>query len=713
MRRLQLILNDKERRMNQSSPLREIAENMALKRGIPLPENLDALVPEDFRLLFHELSVHQIELEIQNEELRKTQGELDNALARYFDLYDNAPVGYCTLTGSGLIVEANLTLASLLKVSWETLIRQPISRFIFMEDQDIYYLHHKQEMAEDTPYECELRMVKEDGTVFWAHLVTTFTRQGGGGSEYRVVLRDITKRKRDEAALQQSEQRAKEARNFLKAVLDAVPVRLFWKDLSSVYLGCNLAFAQDAGYSVPEELIGLDDHSLGWKEQAEQYRRDDVEVMTSGTSRLHYEEPQTTPDGSRRWLATSKVPLRDADDRVIGVLGAYDDITQRKWVEEELLTKQKLESLGILAGGIAHDFNNILMVIMGNISFAKSLLSPTDKVYARLSAAEAASLQAKEITQQFLTFSNGGTPVKRPVSVGDLLRNYGRFALSGTPFSCEYTIPDDLWLIDADEEQIGRALTNILINADQSMPDGGTIRIHCENTVIPEGHTLPLKSGKYVKISIKDQGCGIPAAYLRKIFDPYFTTKERGHGLGLALSYSILKKHEGHICVESNADSGTVFTLYIPASSEDNVVLSDGGDSDIRTGKGRILVMDDDEGILQIVGVMLEELGYEVELVQDGKAMLEKYIDAGRSFRPFDAVLMDLTVVGGMGGKEAMEKLLVVDPQARVIVSSGYNNDPVMANYASYGFQGALAKPYQLPELSQQVWQVFNNECLD
>ncbi len=703
-----MIENDKQ--MDQTKELRRLAEEMVRKRADLPPENLEELVPEDIGLMFHELSVHQHELEMQNEELRRTQGELDSARARYFDLYDMAPVGYVTLSDQGLIVEANLTAATLLGAGRGALIKQPLSRFIHSEDQDVYYLHQQKDFEVEAPQVCELRMVREDGTVFWAHLTATLARQNGSAPEYRMVMSDITEQKRAEGALRQSEQKEKEAKKLLKLVLDTIPVRLFWKDLSSVFLGCNLLFAQDAGFQVPEELIGLDDFSTGWKEQAEIYRRDDLEVMTSGTPKLHYEEMQTTPDGRQIWLSTSKVPLRDADDKIIGVLGTYEDITQHKWAEEELLKTQKLESLGLLAGGIAHDFNNILMVIMGNISFAKMVLSPTDKAYERLSIAETASLKAKELTQQFLTFSQGGAPVKRLIAVGSVIKAYGRFALSGAKSTCEYMLPEDLWPVEADEGQIGQAVANMLINADQAMEDGGTIRVHGENVVVGDDRHLPLKSGNYIKIAIQDQGCGIAEEHLGKIFDPYFTTHTPGRGLGLASVYSIVKKHEGHVAVESTAGAGATFTLFLPASPSEVPIPDKVDEPAILAGKGRILVMDDDEIILQVVGAMLEDLGYEFVFAPEGKAAIAQYVEARQSARPFDAVIMDLTIPGGMGGKEAMQKLLVIDPQARVIVSSGYHTDPVMANYQSYGFRGILVKPYRLAELSEQMRRVLGNE---
>lgn len=701
-------MTQKNNQRKQAGVLRRLAEENIRKSEGQSQKSPAIRISEDCRLMFHELSVHQIELEAQNEELRRAQADLDFARARYFDLYDMAPVGYCTLSDKGLILEANLTAATLLGMPREALINHPFSRYVHSEDQDAFYLHHRQNLDACGSEACELRMIKQDGAIFWAYLATVTTRHKDGTSECRMVICDITDRKRTEEALRQSERKARETKNLLTLVLDTIPVRLFWKDLKSVYLGGNTVFAKDAGYSVPEELIGLDDDCMPWKDQAAMYRRDDLEVMNSGKPKLHYEEPQTTPDGGQILLSTSKVPLRDADNRIIGILGTYEDITQRKWAEEELYKMEKLESLGLLAGGIAHDFNNILMVIMGNISFAKMQIPPSENAYERLTIAESAAMQAKDLTRQFFTFAKGGAPIKDILSVANIVGRYSRFALSGTKSTCTSTIPGDLWPIDADEGQIGQALTNILINADQSMRGGGDIRIDCENTDLREDDTLPLPPGKYVKISITDQGNGISEEHLNKIFDPYFTTRGTGRGLGLASAYSIVRQHGGTIAVASIPGSGTTFTLYLPAAETRTPAATAGQPEQLFTGKGKILVMDDDEVLLQLIETMLKNLGYDVELAVDGRDALAKYAEAQHSSQPFDAVILDLTVRRGMGGRETIAHLIEMDPQARAIVSSGYSDDPAMAAYQEYGFSAVIPKPYRIEDLSAVMQQVLH-----
>jgi PAS domain S-box-containing protein len=695
------------RRTQQTAPIYRLDEKTVMKEKNRAPETLDDVASEESRLYFHKLCQHQTELEMQIEELRRVQKDLKNERARYFDLYDHAPVGYCTISGKGVILQANLTAATMLGVPRELLVKQPLSQFILVEDQGFIDFHLEDNHRNSELQVCELRMKKRDGTVFWAHLSATGARNSGGKKECRLVISDITKRKRVEEARNMSEPQSNDAKNLSKWVLDALPVRLFWKDLTSTYLGCNHLFAQDAGFVLPEELIGLDDYSMSWKERADNYRRDDFEIMASGKPKLHNEQLQTTPDGKQTWFSTSKVPLRDADGAIIGILGIREDITHRKWVEEELVKSNKIESLGFLSGAIAHDFNNHLMTILGNISFAKALLSPTDKACERLTRAEESVLKAKDLTQQVFTVAKGGAPVKKTISVANLIKSYSHSTLNVTKSTCALTVPDNLWNIEAEEGQIGQVVTNILINADQAMQNGGTISVTCENAVVTEDDAMPLKNGNYVKITIKDQGEGIPQEDLCKVFDPYVTTRKTGRGLGLTSAYSILKKHEGHITVESTPGAGACFTIFLPASF--SPVSNQVEYSGLKYGRGKILVMDDDNLMLNILGTMLETLGYKAEFALEGQQAVDKYAEAQQSGAPFDAVVMDLIIPGGMGGREAVERLLELDPRAKVIVSSGYSNNSVMSDYENYGFSGVIAKPYRATELSKLIQQVLHD----
>jgi signal transduction histidine kinase/ActR/RegA family two-component response regulator len=391
------------------------------------------------------------------------------------------------------------------------------------------------------------------------------------------------------------------------------------------------------------------------------------------------------------------------------VIVVAEDITDRKMMEQEMIKAQKLESVGILAGGIAHDFNNILTGVFGGIQLAKMTCEPDSETHEILAEAEKASLRATDLTRQLLTFAKGGAPVKQITSIEEIIRESAGFALRGSKVRCEFSFPEDLYRVEVDIGQISQVVNNLMINANQAMPDGGVITIGAENLTIRDDKLFPLPKGDYMKFSVQDQGAGISEDNLSKIFDPYFTTKETGSGLGLATSYSIIKRHGGLIEVESEAGKGTTFNIYLPASKGSVIEAVPSGKIAFE-GTGRILVVDDDEIVREVLAQMLESLGCEPELVPDGKDGIELYIKAIDDGKPFDAVIMDLTIPGGMGGKEAIKELKDIDPDVKAIVASGYSDDPVMARHEDYGFSGAIAKPYNIEKLGEILYKVINSK---
>ncbi|OGP35732.1 MAG: hypothetical protein A2X87_07085 [Deltaproteobacteria bacterium GWC2_42_51] len=331
-----------------------------------------------------------------------------------------------------------------------------------------------------------------------------------------------------------------------------------------------------------------------------------------------------------------------------------------------------------------------------------------DKISKILTESEKACFRAKELAQQLITFSKGGAPIKKTISIAELIKDSTTFTLSGSKVKPEFSIPEDLWPVEVDEGQISQVINNIVLNADQAMPEGGIVEVRCENTIIEED-TVSLKKGRYVNILVKDYGGGIAKENLQKIFDPYFTTKEKGSGLGLSTVYSIVKNHGGYITVESESGKGAIFSVYLPAS-EKKAVKRVAQEEEYIAGRGRILLMDDEKLLRAVTGEMLMKYGYEVELAEDGAKAVEAYRKAKESGKPFDAVIMDLTIPGGMGGKDAINKLLEIDPAIKAIVSSGYSNDPIMADYKKYGFKGCIAKPYKMAEVSRIVNEVIRGE---
>jgi PAS domain S-box-containing protein len=415
-----------------------------------------------------------------------------------------------------------------------------------------------------------------------------------------------------------------------------------------------------------------------------------------------YENTIINKNGEERLIAFHNTLLHD-ERGVSGVLFSGEDITDQRKMQGELLKSQKMESLGVLAGGIAHDFNNILTGIMGNISFAQMFLDATHKSHKPLIEAEKASLRATELAQQLLTFARGGEPIKSVVSVQHLVDESVSLVLRGTNIKGVVDIPDSIHAIDADEGQISQVFHNIIINATQAMPGGGVLNVFARNEEVDPVNTLMLQAGNYVRISFSDEGCGIPEDNLKRIFDPYFTTKSAGNGLGLASAHSIVSRHGGNIAVTSAPGIGTTFTIYLPSIGETFSrhqtarTTQSAGDH----AGGSVLVMDDEEMIRDLASEILKYLGYQVTTCADGDEAILLYRTAMESGEPFHAAIMDLTIPGGVGGMEAARQIRAIDPEACLIVSSGYSNDQILAEYEAHGFSGVVAKPYTVSELGQ------------
>ena len=399
----------------------------------------------------------------------------------------------------------------------------------------------------------------------------------------------------------------------------------------------------------------------------------------------------------------------DREGRVVALIGTLQDITEekcaeehRRKLEEQLQQAHKLESLGVLAGGIAHDFNNLLQGVFGYISMAKLSLDQREKTLAMLEQAEKALTMSVNLATQLLTFSKGGKPVRKSISLLPVIENAVKFSLSGSRSDYRFTADKDLRHVEADEGQIGQVIQNIVLNANEAMPDGGTVEISAKNTDIPKGNKplLP-EGGKFVQIVIKDSGMGIPEQYLSRIFDPYFSSKQKGSGLGLATSYSIVRNHGGVIEVSSEPNKGSTFSICLPSA--------EAGEEEARTSvpavdrKGKILLMDDEEMVRAVAMEMIDALGHEAMCAADGDDAIEKFRQAGESGMPFDIVILDLTVKGGMGGEQTIRKLLEIDPHVRAIVSSGYADTPVVSDYRSYGFAAFLNKPYRIDALRDSL----------
>jgi len=555
--------------------LRQRAEDLLAGRQVSFKK----LSVEEVTRLTHELQVHQIELELQNEELRRVQLELGEARDLYADLYDFAPVAYVTTDGDGRIVSANLTAAGLLGLQRGEILGTPLSDFIARHDQDTLYLHHREVCARGYLRSCELAMIKATGETFPAQLDSVVSPNPDGGFDHcRTVITDVTERVRAEQAMAEIRHR---------------------------------------------------------------------------------------------------------------------------------------ESLEVLAAGIAHDFNNLLTAVMAAHCLATMDLTAPDQLSVHLGVMNQGLTAIRDLVHQLLTLSCPTPTDKSLLATKDLVKRGCRLAVPAGNVECDYGLAEGLWPVIANEEAICRTIQKLVTNAGEAMPSGGLIRITADNQVILSGQVAGLRPGHYVRISVADAGPGIPEEHLPRLFDPYFSTKtrgvQRGVGLGLSLCNAIVTEHGGTITVESRVGAGTTFHVYLPAPTERPSPTrgKKRGDGKLISGVGRILVMDDQPMVRSATSSMLRQLGYTPVTACDGLEAVELYGEALEKGERFDAVILDLTVPQGMGGKVAVVELLAIDPEAIVLISSGYTQDPIVTDYAAHGFRGALPKPYDLAELGHMLHVVL------
>ena len=686
--------------------------------------------------LLHEIQIHQTELELQNKELQESQYQLEESRNRYAELYDFAPIGYANLDTNGIILDINLTGARLLGTERSWVLSKPFALFVAKNNLNQFRNHLRQCTHADEQIISELKLlVGVNKELLWIEMSSIVVKDSvWRNTVYRTVFGDITKRKLAEEALDKAygeleirvaerttdlnnqilERKRAEAalaveKQFLNRTLYSVGDGVITTNTAGIITIFNRIAESITGWSQAEASGELFSRFFYVKNNKTNEVYEDIvkNTLKNGETHLPDDTVLVTKELFEVPVEVHSSPIKAINGAHEGVVIVFRDITEKQKIEVELIKAEKMESIGVLAGGIAHDFNNILAAILANIQLAVVKLKNNEDIKPYLMHTIETARKASDLTNQLLTFSKGGSPVRKQASLVELIKDTAEFVLRGANTKPVFAIAADLWVADIDAGQINQVIHNLVLNAKQAMSKGGMVYISAENISIEEStHFNP---GNYVKITVKDQGVGIAKENLSRIFDPFFTTKKEGNGLGLAISYSIIKQHDGYIEVKSREDAGTTFFVYLPASNMAVIQTETQAKTAVSGGIFKILVMDDEEILLNAVGEMLKCYGYQVSLTTDGVAAIELYKQAKLLGEPFDVVIMDLTIPGGMGGQEAIAYLRDFDPRIKAIVSSGYATDPIMAEYERFGFAGVACKPYKIDELDEVLRKVINH----
>jgi PAS domain S-box-containing protein len=635
----------------------------------------------------------------------KEKAGLTNSLSeseeKFRRIFEQSPLGKALSDKNSRFISANPAFCAMLGYTEEELKKLTFKDITHSEHLKADAAAVEQLIRGEIPvYKTEKRYVTKSGTTLYGALTLSSLRDTKGEHQFSmIILENITEKKKAADALAAEKER-------LAVTLRSIGDAVIATDVKGRVVLMNKVAEQLTGYTFAEsEGRPLADIFNIINENTRKKCESPVDkVLSSGiVVGLANHTALISKDGAEHAIADSGAPIRDKDSVIIGVVLVFRDISGKLKSEEALRNAQKLESLGVLAGGIAHDFNNLLSGMFGYLDLARESVEKNSTAAEYLEKAFSVFGRAKDLTGQLLTFSKGGAPAKKTRPLAPLIRDAVHFAMSGSTKKVSFEIPADLWPCDVDENQLGQVLDNIVINARDAMPMAGEITVSAAN--IPLGSKLPetLLPGTYVRILIRDQGIGIAPEHLPRIFDPFFTTKQKGSGLGLATSYSIIKRHGGAIEVESLLGKGTTFFIYLPASDNSvGEIAAEAKPSD-RGAAGRVLVMDDEAFILDTAGAMLRNLGYSVDTAANGAEAIDKFNKARSEGAPFCLVVLDLTIPGGIGGKEAGQKLLAIDPTVRILASSGYSEDPVISHPEKFGFRASLVKPYRTSELAEAV----------
>ncbi|MBN2545947.1 MAG: PAS domain S-box protein [Spirochaetes bacterium] len=517
-----------------------------------------------------------------------------------------------------------------------------------------------------------------------------------------IAIRDITEKLEEQNRLNQEKE-------LLDITLTSITDGVITTDNKGKIILMNNVAEQFTGYKI-NEAIGRPLNEIFITMDQQDKNREMIKDVFLRKNKIEHIKNVIlkSKKGENKLIKRTIALIKGKKNKIFGSVIVFTDITEQEKIEKELIKRQKLESLAILAGGIAHDFNNFLVGILGNINLLRFTLDENHKSFNLIMQAEKAALRAKELTQQLLTFSKGGLPVKKITSINTIIKESALFAVCGSNVKCSINIPENLWPLNVDPGQMGQVINNLIINANQSMPNGGVINITAYNMKNSQNNKNLLPENHYVVIKISDEGCGISEKNVDRVFDPFFTTKEGGSGLGLTTTYSIIKNHNGYIEVKSNLNKGTTFLIYLPAAPNEKIIMEDETVHEEYKGKGNILIIDDDKIVLNVISNMLDYLGYDFSIVNNSMDAVVYYKSAINSNKPYDAVIIDLTLPDDLSGEEILKELISIDKNTKAIVTSGYSNSPILSNYKKYGFAGILQKPYKLFELSKVLHGILN-----
>ena len=676
--------------LEKSETLRKQAEKALRDQTVDLRK----LSTRDIRSLVHELQVHQIELEMQNEELRRTQSELEESRNRYSNLYDFAPVGYFTFDKNGLIMEVNLTGANMLGIERSFLIKKPFSLYMDFNSKDTFYLHLRKVFRANTRQTCEIKLVDKNKNRFDAQLESLAVQDS---SQCRTAIVNITERKR-------SEEKIREQATLLDNAQEAIGVRSLENRLTYWNKGAQRLYGWTA-----EEAIGKDPVEFLFKDKEEPPQLIEAKkiVLEKGewTGELH----QKTKDGTEIDVESHWTLICDSEGKPKSILVINTDITDKKKLETQLLRAQRMESIGTLAGGIAHDLNNMLTPIMLSLQMLKEKY--TDQQSQRLlTILEKNSQRGADLIKQVLSFSRGIEGERKPLQVSDIISEIEKIVKETFPRNIELRndIPDDLWIISADITQLHQVIMNLCVNARDAMHYGGVLSITASNFFVDKNYAqmhTDAKVGSYVVVTVSDTGTGIPPKILDRIFEPFFTTKEHGKGTGLGLStaLAIVKSHGGFINVYSEVRKGTAFSIYLPAiRTEIHEVVEQ--QLELLAGEGEwILVAEDEESIRDVTFSTLEKSGYKVLMANDGAEAVALY---AQNIDKIKVILMDM-MMPIMDGQASIQAIRKINRDVKIIAVSGLAEKDRLTKVADYT-NAFLPKPYTAQKLLKTIHEVLS-----